>query len=90
MAGCAVSPSIDLALEPAANGGLVLKSTAGFVATPEFSNIVEEIVEWSDEMTTIVTYLATLGAVVAMAALIAYIQVRQATRPSLKKRKRPF
>jgi hypothetical protein len=51
---------------------------------------VEEIVEWSDEMTTIVTYLATLGAVVAMAALIAYIQVRQATRPSLKKRKHRF
>jgi len=35
------------------------------VATPEFSKIVEEIVEWSDEMTTIVVYLATLGAVVA-------------------------
>jgi len=57
------------------------------VATPEFSKIVEEIVEWSDEMTTIVVYLATLGAVVAMAALIA---AWQATRPPLKKRKRPF
>jgi hypothetical protein len=41
-------------------------------------------------MTTIVPYLAMLGAVVAMVALIAYIQVRQATRPYLKKRKRPF
>jgi hypothetical protein len=60
------------------------------VAIPEFSNIVEEILEWGDEMTTIVTYLATLGAVVAMTALIAYIQVRQAARPSFKKRKRPF
>jgi hypothetical protein len=60
------------------------------VAIPEFSNIVEEILEWSDEMTTIVAYLATLGSVVAMAALIAYIQVRQATRPSFTKRKRPF
>jgi hypothetical protein len=60
------------------------------VATPEVSNIVKEILEWSDEMTTIATYLAMLGAVVAMAALIAYIQVRQATRPSLKNRKRPF
>jgi hypothetical protein len=37
---------------------------------PSSQNIVEEIVEWSDEMTTIVAYLATLGAVVTMAALI--------------------
>jgi hypothetical protein len=52
--------------------------------------MVEEIADRSDEMTTIIAYLATFGAVVAMAALIAYIQARQATQPSLKKRKRPF